>query len=56
MNNIEDNKLEKANYGEIHFDIKLINLLNDIILIKTSSTILKLLPYTSNAKLSNNYI
>ena len=56
INNIEDNQLEKANYGEIHFDIQLINLSNDIVSIKTASTLLKLLPYTSNSKLSNNYI
>ena len=56
INTQEDIQLEKTNFGEIHFDIQFINLSNDIVSIKTQSSIINLEPYTSNSKLLNNYI
>ena len=43
-------------FSEIHFDIQFINLSNNLLNILTSEGNIKLSPYSSNAKLSNNYI
>jgi len=50
-----DEKIE-IKYAEIHFDIQFINVSNDLLNLLTSEGYIKLNPYSSNAKLSNNYI
>ena len=45
-----------SKFTEIHFDIQFINVSNDLLNLFTSEGYIKLNPYSSNAKLSNNYI
>ena len=56
---ISSNQLDEtinSKYAEIHFDIQFINVSNDLLKLLTSEGYINLSPFSSNAKLSNNYI
>ena len=56
---ISSNQLDEtinSKYAEIHFDIQFINVSNDLLKLLTNEGYINLSPFSSNAKLSNNYI